>query len=525
MFYLNRLLIRQIAGAIAIAPPVLSWLITGYSLYYVDGENPLVTLYWIARSTPKDMYLILSIVLPLIIGIVAARLFYKKTKRAFKGARYKKHLRGTEIVEPKKLAKITKSDKEQQITIAGIPFPVAAENLQILLAGGTGAGKTTIFNEIMLGIAKRKERVFILDPAGSTLSKFYKENDVILNPYDDRTQGWSFFNEVRQDYDFDRLSMSIIPKGKTEEAEEWASYGRLLFKEVARKLWSQGSADIKEVYHWCSIAPDPDLRVFLEGTQALSLFAGSNEGSKALTSARFVLSDKLPEHVKMPSGTFSLRKWLEDPKGGNLYITWREDQKEALRPLISAWIDVLYSSTLSLPEDINRRIWSLVDELGSLEKLATLEDALTKGRKFGLRIVAGIQSTSQLADTYGREGSQTLRSCFSSMCAMRVARTDPETAEDFSRSIGVHEVERDRDTSSRKQGQRSSSSLEAKEERVVSPAELINLPNLTGYLAIVGGYPVTKFVTQHQGYKERCKPFVERNTLLSSVSAPVSEAT
>lgn len=513
MFYINRLLLRQIAGGLVIVPPIAAWLITGYSLYYIDGENPLVTLYWIARGTPSDIYMLLSIFLPLFTGIGLAYVFVKKSKGAFQGARYRKHLRGTEIVRPKKLMRLTKDKDKKQITIAGIPFPIEAENLQLLLAGGTGAGKTTIFNEIMLGIAKRKERAFVLDPAGSTLSKFYKKGDVILNPYDKRTEGWSFFNEVRQDYDFDRLAMSIVPKGKTEEAEEWASYGRLLFKEVARKLWSQGNPDIEEVDYWCSKAPDADLREFLEGTQALSLFAGSNEGSKALTSARFVLSDKLPEHVKMPGGSFSLRKWLEDPKAGNLYITWREDQKEALRPLISAWVDVLYSSTLSLPEDLNRRIWSLVDELGSLEKLATLEDALTKGRKFGLRIVAGIQSTAQLADTYGREGSQTLRSCFSSMVAMRVARTDPETAEDFSKSIGVHEVERDRDTSSRKQGRRSSSSLDAKEERVVSPAELVNLKNLDGYLAIVGGYPVTKFKTKHQEFVKRCDPFQERNSL------------
>jgi len=518
MIYLNRLVTRQITGAIITLPPIAAWLVTGFKLYHIEGENPFVTLFWMARFTPQDPYLLASLFITLVVSIGLGVFFFKSTKRAFKGARYRRHLRGTEIVEPEKLAKLTKSNKDKQITIAGIPFPVPAENLQILLAGGTGAGKTTIFNEIMLGIARRKERCFILDPAGSTLSKFYKEGDVILNPYDKRTQGWSFFNEIRNDYDFDRLSMSIIPKGKTEEAEEWASYGRLLFKEVSRKLWQRGTPDIEEVHYWCSVATDKDLRAFLEGTQALSLFAGSNEGSKALTSARFVLSDKLPEHVKMPEGDFSLRKWLENPNGGNLYITWREDQKEALKPLISAWVDVLYSSTLSLPEDLSRRIWSLVDELGSLEKLATLEDALTKGRKFGLRIVAGIQSTSQLADIYGREGSQTLRSCFSSMVAMRVSRTDPETAEDFSKSIGVHEVERDRDTSSRDKGQRSSSNLEVKEERVVSPAELINLQNLTGYLAIVGGYPVTKFETQHQAYKTRCAPFEERNTLMAQAN-------
>lgn len=55
----------------------------------------------------------------------------------------------------------------------------------------------------------------------------------------------------------------------------------------------------------------------------------------------------------MPVGDFSLRKWLEDQEGGNLY-TWREDMAESLRPLISAWVDVLCTSILSLEDNGNR---------------------------------------------------------------------------------------------------------------------------------------------------------------------------
>ncbi len=96
----------------------------------------------------------------------------------------------------------------------------------------------------------------------------------------------------------------------------------------------------------------------------------------------------------MPDGGFSIRDWLEDPNGGNLFITWREDMKDAMKPLLSAWVDVLCTSMLSLPESRERRLWLLIDELASLEKLPSLLDALTKGRKHGLRIVAGLQSSS-----------------------------------------------------------------------------------------------------------------------------------
>ncbi|MQU29775.1 type IV secretion system DNA-binding domain-containing protein, partial [Pseudomonas helleri] len=74
------------------------------------------------------------------------------------------------------------------------------------------------------------------------------------------------------------------------------------------------------------------LQGFVKGTRAVSLFT---ENERATGSVRFVLSNKLPAHFDMPPGNFSLRQWCEDPNGGNLFITWDENMREALRPLIS----------------------------------------------------------------------------------------------------------------------------------------------------------------------------------------------
>ena len=68
------------------------------------------------------------------------------------------------------------------------------------------------------------------------------------------------------------------------------------------------------------------------------------------------------------------------------------------------------------PKD--RPVWLFIDELGSLEQMRSLESALTKGRKHGLRVVACLQSTSQLTDLYGEARSVTLRSCFRSLLAL-----------------------------------------------------------------------------------------------------------
>jgi hypothetical protein len=190
------------------------------------------------------------------------------------------------------------------------------------------------------------------------------EKDIILNPYDERSQGWSIFNEIRHTYDFKRFALSLVPRCQSPGEDEWASYGRLLLSETAQKLHSKGrdKCSIQKLFHWTTIAPHDDLKAFLGGM----------------------------------AEEFSLRDWLGNPGGGNLFITWREDMAVALRPLISSWGDVLCTSILSLPEDENRKLWMVIDELASLENLASLEDAATKGYKVGLRLVAGFQSTTQL---------------------------------------------------------------------------------------------------------------------------------
>jgi hypothetical protein len=356
---------------------------------------------------------------------------------------------------------------------------------------------------------KRGDRLIVLDPNGDMLSKFYRPGDKILNPYDDRSVGWSLFNEVRSSFDFKRLALSIVPRGQTKEAEEWASYARLLLREVWRKLDALGKRQVRELFYWTTLADPKDLKEFLTGTDAESLFVGAD---KALASARFVLSAHLPEHLNMPSGDFSLREWLEDPTAGNLYIPWREDQAESLKPLISAWVDVLCSSVLSLPIDKSRRLWLFIDELASMEKLASLEAALTKGRKHGLRVVAGLQAVSQLIDIYGEQTATTLRSCFRNLLVFACSITDPKTAEDMSKSLGTHEVERDkvgRSNSSRSNTK--SESEEHKEERVVLPSQLTHLKDLEGYLALAEDLPIAKFKVEVQNFRETHASYVERS--------------
>jgi len=499
--------LKKISLILLLVLPVLFWLEVARCTEELTPPK-WKSLYHLVQLTPQKPWLVTALIGGFLLAIALIFLLKKLSSPDFAGAPYKKFYRGSRIVSASALARKTVEKKVEQIKVAGIPMPIKIENLHLLIAGSTGSGKSVLIHELVYSALLRGNRLIIADPNGDMLSKFGTKKDVILNPYDQRSPGWSIFNEIRQTYDFKRFALSLIPRGRSPEEEEWASYGRLLLSETAQKLFLNGKGSVSDLFHWTTIAAPEDLKNLLKDTAAESLFVGP---PRAFASARFVLSSKLSAHLPMRLGDFSLRDWLEDAHGGNLFITWREDMAVALRPLISTWIDVLCTSILSLPEDQNRRLWMVIDELASLENLASLEDAATKGRKSGLRLVAGLQSTAQLDKIYGHDQAQTLRSCFRSLVVLGGTKTDPKTCEDMSLSLGEHEVERETVNTTKQKGSTNTSRQQHHtRERVVMASEIASLPDLQGYIAFAGAYGIARFKLTPLNFINQMPAFVER---------------
>lgn len=381
------------------------------------------------------------------------------------------------------------SGRRGLLTLGGHPWPAELETLHMLLAGTTGAGKSTLIEELLDGIGERGERAIVCDPNGGFVRRFAREGDRLLNPFDARTEGWSMFNELRADFDADRLAASVVPAGHGESAP-WHHYAQVLLAEVLRALVRSGETTTERLLHWCTSAPARELGALLAGTPAAGLF---DEGAdKALASTRFVLTAHLSPHRFIKPGGFSLRDWLER-EHGSLFMTWRADMQAALAPLLASWADIATNAVLTLPPDPARRLWLVLDELAALGKLNGLESGLTLGRKHGLAVVAGLQSTAQLDRLYGRESATVLRACFRNLAVLAIAKSDPATADELSRALGEREVLRNEvSRSSGASGLGESQSLRHVQERLVLASEITGLPNLRGYLALAGDEPVRR---------------------------------
>jgi hypothetical protein len=373
--------------------------------------------------------------------------------------------------------------ERDSVTLGGVPLPQQNEALHTLLAGSTGSGKTTLFTEALATLVGRGDRVIVVDPGGHHLAHFGQPGDIVLNPFDLRSPGWALANEVRKAFDYYRLAKSVIPDGQGADAA-WHHYGQVLLCEGLRALMLRGENTTAALLHWLTVASTEELAGLLAGTPAQGLF--DRDAGKALASTRFILTSYLTPHSYLREGDFSLRDWLAS-ESGSLYITWREDMQSALMPLVGCWVDLLANAVLSLPPDPKRRLWLFLDELGGLGRLNSLESALTRGRKNGLCVMAGLQSTAQLDRNYGRESAIVLRSCFRNLVVLSLARSDPDTAEILSKALGEREVDRvQRSANSGAQGISKGASVQRATERIAMPSELAQLPNLTAYISWAG---------------------------------------
>ena len=87
----------------------------------------------------------------------------------------------------------------------------------------------------------------------------------------------------------------------------------------------------------------------------------------------------------------------------------------------------------------SRKVWFVLDELATLQRLPKLHAAVTENRKSNNPVVLGFQGRSQLETRYGHEAEAML-----SQPATKIflRTSEPNAAEWISRTIGGVETER-----------------------------------------------------------------------------------
>lgn len=267
--------------------------------------------------------------------------------------------RGVQIWHEKEVTKmIKKAGLETHAQLGGVPVPLKVEPLHFLMAGAPGSGKSLAFYQMLASARQRQHRAIISDPGAEFLKRFWKDGDVIFNPFDQRGVSWSPFAEMRQPYDSERLAESMIPKGQGSAAE-WNTYARTVLEAVLERLFERGNPTNSDLVYYLTTAPLLELKELVDGSAAQRYFSNLDSGMLASVMNIIVSYIKPYSYLNPTAGkdAFSVRKWIEEDGKNWLFLTFRDDQLQSIRPMVAAVLDVAASAVGSLPADPDRRIF------------------------------------------------------------------------------------------------------------------------------------------------------------------------
>lgn len=433
------------------------------------------------------------------------------------------------------------------IMVSGAPFPYGFENMAMYIQGSAGSGKSQVIKQMLYDIRQRggRDRLVIYDRKPEYLPIFYKDGDVIICPADRRHTPWDMFAEIKGEQDIDGVIKSLFPDlpGTTSNDKFWNDSARGVFKGILIYLLNQPGEKPSNV-ELCKLlftySADPaKLWGLLKRDSAARMYAGVLSGAESKNPSNMPSSvigtmksytDSFTKPEIAEKGWFSVKDWLRDPctEGQALYLMNPSKYESNYRSYFTLILDMMLREIISIPNDINRRTWFIIDEFGSLFKLDSIIRLLAEGRSKGCCTVIGTQDMAQIKQQYDKETETLLNNCNSKVIA-RI--TSYEEAEYISKLIGEMEIERDPDSIGTRFDDKGGMSVsfddktnDGRRERrsVVLPAEIINLPSLTYYNKFcefnwfktkIDYYPWSK----HElvpGFLERPREFFDTRRLL-----------
>ena len=414
----------------------------------------------------------------------------------------KKLERGNHIVSAKQMKGIlTRANTDSDLCLDKLPLVRDKETSHILITGTTSSGKTNCFHTLLPQIRHRHDRgwsnrAIVVDMTGDFVAKYYREGkDLLLNPFDERSEVWSPWAECLTETHYDALAAAIIPRSTTHD-KFWENAGKVLLASALKECAKRKDCDIQKLYHVLVRSHLNDFSTFFQHTDAAAYT--HKEGEKMTLSIRATLANHLQgfKFLKPTTEGFSIRKWISKAHISNdswLFLSVKPDQRETLLPLISAWLDTAINALMTLPPNTERRLWFIIDELSSLHKLPSLETAMAESRKYGGCVLAGIQNFPQLYHAYGQNQAQSILDQFNTKIFFR--NTDPTITSWISKILG--EAETTEQLENLSYGAHSirdgvSLSPQTRTKPLTLPTEIANLQDLEAFIKLPGPYPICK---------------------------------
>lgn len=398
--------------------------------------------------------------------------------------------------------------------LGGVSWPWRREQSHAMLVGTTGTGKTVALTDLVDEIRERGERAVIFDLTGAFIETFYEsDRDVILNPLDARCPAWSVFNDCTSRAEFHSAAESLVPHDGGGSEQFWVLAARTMFVETCIKLAAEGRGSNQALADELMNADLSDLHKLLEDTMAGPITTPSAAKMAESVRAVFNVNAKAMQMLPSDGEPFSIRQWVRGTcePGSLLFLSARYVDMSVLSQLLTLWLDTAINTLMTGRRTRDLKLWFLIDELGALHRLPSLEKGLQTARNFGGAIVTGVHAFAKLKEVYGENMAMTLSSL--ARTKLILATADRETATWCSDVVGHREVrEMEEGYSYGYNNARDAVSLTPRRQVVplLLPDEFMELPSLSGFIKFPDGFPAAPVTLIPRDWPRVAEGFIAR---------------
>ena len=460
-------------------------------------------------------------------------LLYILAKKSSKKVLEEEILQGSKILKEEELIKLQKKDRVEGAPIGhkGAKFAEIFETQHCFISGASGTGKTILMRRLYTYYINNKQYIgskfLIHDVKGDYVQKFYNlENDYIFNLNDSRTFNLNLFNYINTTAELKSIVSSIIPQPQEEKDPIWTNSARAILEGVMLYCIKTNQKTNKAVQKLIKLDPETLATKLakVDGTEdAVTFLSSGSEGQIGNIYSNF--KSRITYFTSLPADIdtkkeLNIKEWLTNTTDTSTIFLLNDVKNKDLNAIrIAVFLNIVIKELLTLTESKERKIFFLLDEFGSLQKMQSIVDLLALGRSFGARVYLGIQEIQRLYAVYGKDLTSTIVNNTSSKIILRA--NEAETAEYAAKLVGdVKKKETNltnttgADLNSNREG--ASFANITKTEKAILAADLMHLPNNV-YIYKNGSYSwsriETKFIKSIDEFENINEAFVENTTI------------
>lgn len=437
----------------------------------------------------------------LLSAVIGCFLVWFGLKRFGSESRKNRRIRGAqEHVTSKALDRLVRKNDPGDYKLVNVTMPLKAPVVGILVKGAQGSGKSLAIHDLMRQVFAKGRKSIIHDPSGEFFSAYYRPGkDFFFNPALVGSVPWSIFSELKYTYDADTLAQAFLPpkagvvQGPSAFFEDAA---RALFSVALLRLAEHGAQNTSDIAKAIFEMPEDEMAHLIQKSIASSAMGGDAKGQRqGVLSSIAIYFNGI---AAVGDGNWSIRDFLEKDDDARFFIVGTRDTNAMFTPLYRLLLNVAFSAVAAKQEIVHTdKYWFFIDEVDELGDIK-LDERLAKDRKYGVCIVAGIQSESQFVASLGKERAETVMNCFNSVLMLR--SNAPEMMDKDEKRLGKVEMDivSQNQALAVKEWRDGAGMVKSEQKReLVMASQIGDLAPCTGYLKLVGAYPAAFVDYQH----------------------------